>query len=152
VAGFLFAAIVVLVIVASGRQIGVIAPGEINWDSLGVPAAVVQPMILFQVYFESFGANLTDTVVADLLQINILWGLINLLPIYPLDGGRVARELFTLSQPRRGIVQSLWLSIVTAGAFAAFGLLRGSVLTAIMFGYLAYANYQTLQAYERHWQ
>ena len=59
-------------------------------------------MILFRVYFEPFASDLANHVVADLLQINILWGLINLLPIYPLDGGRVARELFTLdaSAPR----------------------------------------------------
>jgi len=152
-AGFLLAAAVVLLVRVSGRQIGFVPAGkEVDWESLGIQSAVIQPMILFRAYFEPFASELANHVVADLLQINILWGLINLLPIYPLDGGRVARELFTLSQPRRGIVQSLWLSIVVAGSMAAFGLLRGSIFTAFMFGYLAYANYQTLQAYERHWQ
>ena len=39
-----------------------------------------------------------NTLIWDLLQVNILWGLVNLLPVYPLDGGQIARELFTLAQ------------------------------------------------------
>jgi hypothetical protein len=35
---------------------------------------------------------------------------------------------------------------------AAFGLSRNSILVTFMFGYLAYASYQTLRAYEQHWQ
>jgi stage IV sporulation protein FB len=142
VAGFLLAALIVAVLAATGRFRGFeLELMPIDWEPYDLD------------YWRTNGKpSLRDTAILDLLWVNIFWGLVNLLPIYPLDGGRVARELFTLSQPRRGIVQSLWLSIVTAGAFAAFGLLRGSVLTAIMFGYLAYANYQTLQAYERHWQ
>ena len=152
-AGFVLAAVVALVVRATGHAIG-FAPtsDEVDWESLGIHSAVIQPMILFSVYFEPLASPLANHVVADLLQINILWGLINLLPIYPLDGGRVARELFTLNHARRGIVQSLWLSMAAAGAMAVFGLTRGSIFTALMFGYLAYANYQTLQAYEQHWR
>ena len=84
---------------------------------------------------------------------NILWGLINLLPIYPLDGGRVARELFTLEQsaPRhRSIAVAVDRS--RPARWPLYGLTRSSIFTAFMFGYLAYASYQTLQAYEQHWQ
>jgi hypothetical protein len=35
---------------------------------------------------------------------------------------------------------------------ALYGLSQSLIFTAIMFAYLAYANYQTLQAYEQHWQ
>jgi len=37
----------------------------------------------------------------------------------------------------------------TSGCVAFFGLSRGSLLMALMFGYFAYSSYQTLQAYER---
>jgi stage IV sporulation protein FB len=152
-AGFLLAAVVILIVRLSGRRIGFLPPGDgVNFEALGVSSVIIQPLIAFRAYFEPFTSQVTDQLVADLLQINILWGLINLMPIYPLDGGRVSRELFTLSQPRRGIVQSLWLSAGVATAFAVFGLMRGSIFTAFMFGYLAYANYQTLQAYEQNWR
>lgn len=151
-AGFVLAASVMLIVRVTGRKIGFLPPGTgINFDALGVGEVITQGMILFRVYFQPFASNIANQLVADLLQINVLWGLINLIPIYPLDGGRVSRELFTLNQPRRGIVQSLWLSAGAATAFAIFGLLRGSIFTAIMFGYLAYANYQNIQAYDRHW-
>lgn len=152
-AGFLLAVLVMLIVRLSGRQIGFLPPGDgVDFEALGVSSVIIQPLIAFRAYFEPFNSKVTDQLVADLLQINILWGLINLMPIYPLDGGRVSRELFTLSQPRRGIVQSLWLSAGVATGFGIFGLLRGSIFTAFMFGYLAYANYQNIQAYDRHYR
>jgi stage IV sporulation protein FB len=99
-----------------------------------------------------FASPMVNLAIFYLLQVNILWGIINLLPIYPLDGGQVARELFTLNHPRRGIVQSLWLSIGAAAAVALYGLSQNLIFTALMFGYLAYANYQTLHAYVQRWQ
>ena len=83
-----------------------------------------------------------------LLYVNIFWGLVNLLPIYPLDGGRIAREVFTLGNPRRGIIQSLWLSVIGAAASRRLGPDAQFDLYGFMFGYLSYASYQTLQAYQ----
>ena len=37
-----------------------------------------------------------------------------------------------------------------AGLVALFGLNRGSFFVALMFGYLAYSNYQTLRAYDQY--
>jgi hypothetical protein len=71
--------------------------------------------------------------------------------VYPLDGGRISRELCTLSHPRRGVVLSLQISIGAAIAMAVVGVLAWqSFYTALMFGYLAYINYQTLQAYQQN--
>jgi stage IV sporulation protein FB len=151
-AGFLLAAATVLLIRASGRQFGFLPTGKgLDWQVLGIQSAIIQPMVLFRAYFEPFASAPLNHVVGDLLQINILWGLINLLPIYPLDGGHVAREVMTLRHPRQGIVQSLWVSVVTAGAMVVWGLARQSLYVCLMFGYLAYASYQILQAYDR-WQ
>lgn len=87
-------------------------------------------------------------LVWQLLFVNIFWGLINLLPVYPLDGGQVAREILTLGNPHNGIVQSLWLSVFTGAGLAIAGLmLFNQLFMAILFGYLAYSSYQTLQRY-----
>jgi membrane-associated protease RseP (regulator of RpoE activity) len=83
--------------------------------------------------------------------VNIFWGLVNLLPIYPLDGGRVAREVLTLGHPRQGIIQSLWLSAIVAAGVAVLGFVTfNSFFMALFFGYLAYSSYQTLRAYEQY--
>jgi Zn-dependent protease len=136
-AGFMFAALILAAIRLAGHtiQFGVL-PGLIG---LFLPAW--EPL---------FAAPAVNLVIFDLLYVNIFWGLVNLLPIYPLDGGHVARELFTLNQPRSGIVQSLWLSVVVAGAMALFGLSRNSLFITVMFGYLAYASYQIIRAYDRY--
>lgn len=85
----------------------------------------------------------------DVLFICIFWGLINLLPIYPLDGGQIAREIF-LRFSRDGIRQSLILSIVAAGLMAVIGLVRmQDTFMAIFFAYFAVMNVMALQAYGR---
>ena len=80
-----------------------------------------------------------------LLYVNIFWGLINLFPVFPLDGGQIARELLCMSNPRDGTRQSLQLSLVTAGCLAVFGVYLQDYWIATLFGYLAYIAYSQLQ-------
>ena len=88
------------------------------------------------------------TLVSKLLTVNILWGFLNLLPVYPLDGGQISRELFLMGNAREGIRRSLVLSVITAIVLAVAGLvLLQSLYMALMFGFMAYSNYTTLQAY-----
>lgn len=83
-------------------------------------------------------------MISAFLHINFWWGVLNLLPVLPLDGGRIA-ELFV--KPQKLVYQ---IGITTGAAMAAFALLfLGSTFTAIMFGYLAYQNYQMMQ--ENRW-
>ena len=85
-----------------------------------------------------------------LLFANIYWGLMNLLPIWPLDGGQISRALFELASPGMGVVHALWVSTCTAGAIAIWAFLQaGDQFLGIFFGYLAYTSYQTLQQYGR---
>lgn len=83
-------------------------------------------------------------IISAFLRINFWWGVINLLPVLPLDGGRIA-EIFV--KPQKLVYQ---IGIATGAAMAAFGLIvLGSPFTAMMFGYLAYQNYQMMQ--ENRW-
>ena len=152
-AGFLLAAIVVLALFLSGHSIGfVTAKQQIDLETLGLGRVLIQPLGPFLAYFEPVGSPLLNQVIADLLQVNILWGLVNLLPIYPLDGGQIARELFSLRNPRQGVVQSLQLSAGAAVLVAAYALLNQRLFLCIMFGFLAYQNFQTLQSYQNRWR
>ncbi len=82
-----------------------------------------------------------------LLFVNVWWGLVNLLPIYPLDGGRISRSVFDLSNSRDALRQSLWLSVFMAGAVAVYGLSQRNdkFYLVLFFGYLAYQSYMLLQ-------
>jgi Zn-dependent protease len=147
-AGFAAALLLLLLIKISGRSAYFLLPGQ-KFAPSGDPRNLIELSFLgLSVIWEEFASPYVNFVLGKAFWINIGWGLINLLPIYPLDGGQVSRELFTLQQPRRGIVMSLQLSMVAAGAMALIGVvLWQSLFTALMFGYLAYSNYQTLQAY-----
>lgn len=78
---------------------------------------------------------------------SIYWALLNLLPVYPLDGGQVARSLFTLRGSSQAIPQSLWLSVFVGGAAAFYFFQSGSGYGGLMFAMLAFSSYQALQMY-----
>jgi Zn-dependent protease len=150
-AGFLLAALVVVVFRATGHEIGLQAGREFDFEKTTLTEARVLPLPLMMLYWEPLATPAATNIVGDMLSVNILWGLINLLPVYPLDGGRVAREVCTLGNPRRGIVMSLRISIIVGAVMAAVAALAwNSLYTAILFGYLAYSSYRTLDAYQRN--
>jgi stage IV sporulation protein FB len=153
IAGFLLAAIVIFAMRLTGHAIGFnLSRNGIDFESLGLERILHGTFGPIAVYFEPVQSHVLNVVIWDALQVNILWGLINLMPIYPLDGGRVSRELFTLGNPRSGIIQSLQLSIGVTALLAAYFLLHERYYTGAMFGYFAYANIQTLQAYRNNWR
>jgi stage IV sporulation protein FB len=151
VAGFLFAILLVMLLLVTGHGIGILL-GDSTRLTLGQvinPSGI--PVLGTIIYWQELTNSFADTVVFNLLQINILWGLVNLLPIYPLDGGRISREVCQIGNPRGGIILSLQISFAAAVIMAAVGLLIWeSILTTLMFSYLAYSSYQTLVAYRQN--
>ncbi len=102
----------------------------------------------------------------SLIFVNLFWGIFNLLPVFPLDGGRVSQELCEWKWRGRGLVIAVQISVWVAGAVAVYCLLGemelrngggpitsnlpwwvpiGSIFTAILFAMLAVQNYQLLQ-------
>ncbi len=131
-AGFFFAGFVVSILIALQRFRGF----ELDW----VP-----------VRWSLFG-SWVDYVIWYLMFVNIAWGLVNLLPIYPLDGGQIARQLFLLWNSRTGTIQSLYLSAGAAVLIAAYALVRHEFYLGLMFGFLAYGSFQAIQFYRNHWR
>ena len=130
-AGFLLAAMIVAAVRLSGHQLA------FSWSTSN----------LFEVDFESFNNRNLDLLIFYLLHVNIFWGLVNLLPVLPLDGGRVSRELFVMANPYDGERKSLMLSMGAAIAMAVFAAvqLRDQLFTVVLFGYLAYLSYKALR-------
>ncbi len=95
----------------------------------------------------------------QLLWINWFWPMLNLLPIWPLDGGKIARELFDWLMPGRGIRTALGISLLVSGFLAVNALAgyaghplieseylpSGDLYIALLFGLLAFSNFQELQ-------
>ncbi len=74
---------------------------------------------------------------------SVVWGLLNLIPVWPLDGGRITRSLVLIGGGNTN--QSLWISLITAGLMAAYGFSNGQTFMAILFLSLAITNFQMLQ-------
>jgi Zn-dependent protease len=75
---------------------------------------------------------------------------VNLLPVYPLDGGQASRALFEQSDPARGRRKSLILSVALAAAIAVAGVLQKSGYMVVMFAVLAVSSLQALEAERSH--
>jgi Zn-dependent protease len=153
-AGFMLATAIVLGIGLSGRRLDIdllglnarISPHGVQWTA-------ADPFRVFSVVLlDPFTSKVANLMIYALVYVNVLWGLVNLLPVYPLDGGRVARELLTLGNPRQGIVRSLELSIGVAAVAAVYAVTQQQLFTGVMFAMLAFSSYQALAAYRSHWR
>jgi stage IV sporulation protein FB len=103
--------------------------------------------------------------VRMLLFMNLFWSLLNLIPVFPLDGGQISRDVCTLFSRRDGFRFSLGLSFLLAGVIAIYSLIvmsrtRGEpgelwypdfdpMFMAIMFALLALQSFQMMKAVER---
>ncbi len=104
-----------------------------------------------------------------LVFVNLYWGVLNLLPVFPLDGGQVCREVCRSRWGGRGVKIAYQVSIGVAVVVAAYGVLceidyrsggtgllgflpwwfpRGSLFTTLLFGLLSYQSYQLLRLHD----
>lgn len=92
------------------------------------------------------GSNMNLAILVHcLVTYNIWWALLNLFPVYPLDGGQIALQLLIQRDPWGGFVKAMQLSMVVGGAMAIFSFLTFSTFTALLFASLAVQAYMTLQ-------
>ncbi|MCF7762049.1 MAG: hypothetical protein K9N62_00090 [Verrucomicrobia bacterium] len=72
------------------------------------------------------------------LYINFVWSLLNLLPILPLDGGQILRDV--LGPRRKNLVCNI--GFVLAAVLCVWAALEGYVFGAVMLAMLAYQNFR----------
>lgn len=85
----------------------------------------------------------------NLLWINIVWGVFNLLPLLPLDGGKLMEATLGLLGVRAATDWALKISVVV-GALCAFGAFsRGITGMGLFLAFMTIQNVQLLQA--RRW-
>ncbi len=87
--------------------------------------------------------------VRDLIWVNIGWGLLNLLPILPLDGGNIMNSLAVLARGKRDSRIPLYISIVVCGVLFVLALRYRSYWIVILTGWMAFSNFRSLQTLSR---
>jgi Zn-dependent protease len=93
-------------------------------------------------------AKMNDPVLymlKDLLWVNFWWSLMNLLPVFPLDGGQIYASIER--SPKK-----VWTVGMVTGALVAIAalLFLDRIFIAILFGYLAFQNYKRLEHLKSH--
>ena len=81
------------------------------------------------------------------IVINVVLNLFNLVPIYPLDGGQVARQLMVQMDQFNGLKNSLILSIAACVLMVLISFKMGGQFMAFFFAIMAWSNWQMLQQY-----
>lgn len=93
------------------------------------------------------GANtLMQLLVSDLLFVNIVWGIFNLLPILPLDGGSALASLLKGLTKGGGQRAAHVISILTAGVLLLLALWTRQIWIGFLAGLFAWQNIQALRA------
>src|SRR5262249_27112274 len=142
-----------IIISAAGPVAQILLAAVIGFCFFAAGFVVPNPLPFFNWpdYFNLQGRVPSDGVRAferAIIDCSVIWALLNLLPVYPLDGGQIALSAFMLKQPREAIRYSLILSVVTGGIVAAWAfLVLKDTFMGLMFASLAYSSYATLQSY-----
>ncbi|MGH9280172.1 MAG: TPR end-of-group domain-containing protein [Acidimicrobiales bacterium] len=87
-----------------------------------------------------------QTVVEDIVFVNLAWSLVNLLPVLPLDGGRTTAALWEAVTGKPGERQVHMLSVTVAGAAGLFALTRGYLFGTLFAGFFIAYNVSQLSA------
>jgi Zn-dependent protease len=82
---------------------------------------------------------------------SIWWGLLNLIPVPPLDGGHATRSFFKMFlTDRTSFVLSTWIALVIGGVIAIWGFTQGQFFLAFFLVMMLYAVWQRWQYFREH--
>ena len=129
------------------------------WQDLLI--SIAGPASSFGLYFLSvwFIRNVevaqTDRMLAALLPAmawaNRAWGLFNLIPLAPLDGGHAVREFFRMFlSERNAFIVAIWIGIVGGILIAAYLLLARAFFIALYIAWFVYMAWQSWQYFKQH--
>ncbi|HEV7923699.1 MAG TPA: M50 family metallopeptidase [Thermoanaerobaculia bacterium] len=127
------------------------------WHDMVISAA--GPLASFAIWWGTslFMARypLRDPMLVALLprlaDANLIWGIFNLVPVPPLDGGSVVRNFLRLFlSDRISFVITTWLAMITAAVLVVIGFRIHQYFVIVLMGYYLYANWQKWQYFREH--
>jgi Zn-dependent protease len=131
------------------------------WDQILIAFAgplaqfVLLGLILLLGYGREFPVNPViswDAVFYVATVCNLVWPIFNLLPILPLDGGRICQGFTRIFQGHyQGDITALWISIIAGGVLAVLLFQNGRVFTGVFLVYITVHNFMELQQGSPRW-
>ncbi len=90
------------------------------------------------------GAGLGGFAAGVWLFASFGWGILNLLPILPLDGGQALRELLP-GTPAQRLQRAAIVGAVVGAALASWALATGAAFLALLAGWITWSNIQLIR-------
>jgi Zn-dependent protease len=89
--------------------------------------------------------DIVEFALSQMIFINLWWGLVNLLPVLPLDGGRISEHLWEHFRPADAFVWTRRISLVVAFGVSFYFFRIDRSYAAFLFLMLGVQNLQELQ-------
>jgi Zn-dependent protease len=107
------------------------------WVARNVPAAQTDRML--------------QVLMPDLASANFFWGIFNLIPVPPLDGGHATREFFRMFlSERNAFVIAIWIAMIVGGLIAIVSLVNRQFFLGLYIAWFVYMAFQQWQYFRRH--
>lgn len=116
-----------------GRRALVAASGSAVGVAFGAGLWLVAPL------FGPFSA-FTEMVIDLLIRVNVFWGLLNWVPIRPLDGGHLLLSLLQKVSPARAESIARVIFTVTSGVALIWAFRAGLIFIAVLAGWMLLAE------------
>jgi Zn-dependent protease len=92
-----------------------------------------------------------NALVPRMYGANLFWGMFNLIPLAPLDGGHASRDFFRMFlNERLSFVIATWFGLVVGVGVVVWGLVTRDVFIALFVGWLVYASFERWQYFRKH--
>lgn len=122
--------------------------------------SVAGPASSFALMYLAGAAYLTPLAQSDrflfellprLAWANRVWGLFNLIPVPPLDGGHAVRDFFRMFlSERNAFMIATWIAIVGGGAIAVMLFVGKNFFIALYIAWFVYLAWQQWQYFRQH--
>jgi len=122
--------------------------------SLAGPASSFGLMFLSEWIFNHVQVARTDAMLFALLPrmyyANYFWGLFNLIPVAPLDGGHAVREFLNIFLPdRSSFVIYVWIAMIVGAGVAIYMFQEGNYFIALYIAWFVYIAFEQWQHFRR---
>lgn len=116
----------------------------------GVGISIGMLIIALRTIYAPLQEGLVGAFASDLIWINLGWGLLNLFPVLPLDGGQIATTIAVSIFGPKGKFVALSVSLVLTISLGIWSAVNSEIWMTLLAIILTISNIRELGAQERH--
>jgi Zn-dependent protease len=125
------------------------------WHDMVISAAGPAASFVIAFAAAALGGRVHDPMFVAFLPLlaeaNLVWGVFNLVPISPLDGGGIVRNFFRIFlRERTAFVIAVWISFIVGIAVIAFGVWVKYYMLSFLVAWYLWMNWQQWQYFRTH--